>query len=114
MNLVSFAQFLPERHLRHFLRKFSDFLPNFHPLSLLKTIGNPVLRHRLGTGPAGPVQLFRPTGLHRFLPVFFNFFGHGSLLILLLFNDSMVSTVEKYDLESFPLTILQSYSTAHL
>ncbi len=46
MNLVSFAQFLPESHLRHFLRKFSYFLLNFHSLALLKTIGNPNIRYQ--------------------------------------------------------------------
>jgi hypothetical protein len=41
MNVAFFAQFLPESDVRHFLPKFSDFLPNFYPLSLFKTIGNP-------------------------------------------------------------------------
>ncbi len=29
MNLVFFVYFPPKSHMRHFLRKFSDFLPNF-------------------------------------------------------------------------------------
>ncbi len=43
MNLASSVYFSPKNHMRHFLRKFSDFLPNFQPLPLFKTIGNPVL-----------------------------------------------------------------------
>jgi hypothetical protein len=36
MNVALVAQFLPESYIRH-------FLPNFYPLSLFKTIGNPGL-----------------------------------------------------------------------
>jgi hypothetical protein len=77
-SIFCWARPLQKKEAREVYQCIRDIFFQFEPPHIRLGTG-PVDRYRTGrSGPfqSGPVQLSRPAGLHRFLPVFFKDFWH--------------------------------------